>query len=208
MQSKFCWPGIMLFINFAVIYAPAYAQTAQIPSGTQSQAAESDQGEMQSILLSDVQLSAINKARQSYEENAANKGNNAGNEEDFLSKLVAPATLSTEYTYPQFFLSSIIYHSPEDWVIWINNTKITSENSLINGINLRILSVDSKKVVLEWIPQKTDKVDLANVDSDNNIKTDFMNNKVVFELHTNQTFTSYAMKIVEGNPPPISIKIQ
>lgn len=161
--------------------------------------------EINSILFSDEQIAAINKARQLYE-SKGKPGIIGINEEDFLEKLTKISGSPSEYTYPQFFLSSIIYRSPSDWIIWVNNTKMTQDDTVINGIDLRVLSVDGKAAFFEWRPRKTDKVNLdAPTPADGSIKTDFISGKVIFELHVNQTFSSYSMSILEGRAQPVTI---
>jgi hypothetical protein len=166
---------------------------------------------MKSIFFTDTDIAAIHNARKFYEQHLSGTANGGIAEDDFLKNLekinasksdAAPKT----FTYPQFFLSSLAYRSPNDWVVWINDEKFVPDSG-VSLAGLRILSINNEKVTVEWQPENMDKViDDGNID-DNLIKVDIMGNKVVFTLKANQTFTSYAMKVVEGKVMPVTINL-
>ena len=55
--------------------------------------------------------------------------------------------------YLQFFLASIAYYSADDWVVWVNDRKIT--NSTKDGFNdLKDIDINKGKVVFEWLPER------------------------------------------------------
>ena len=64
--------------------------------------------------------------------------------------------------------------------------------------------VDKEKVIVEWKPEKMDKI--VEKDSSNGaVKVDVLGSKVIFTLRANQTFTSYAMSVVEGKVSPVTV---
>ncbi|MEK6746119.1 MAG: hypothetical protein AABY33_03715 [Pseudomonadota bacterium] len=164
-----------------------------------------DNVEMKSLLLSDNDIVAIRSARNYYEQHL--KGNNVIAEDDFLKNLEKISNIQEEprsFTYPQFFLSSIAYRSARDWVVWINDEKITQDSG-VSAAGLRIVQIDNEKITVEWKPQRMDKITDASYSSDESIKVDFMHKKVIFPLKANQTFTSYSMRVVEGKLPPVTV---
>jgi len=166
---------------------------------------------MKSILFNDTDIDAVHNARKFYDQHLNGSISGGIAEDDFLKNLEKINAIKSEkspktFTYPQFFLSSLAYHSPKDWVVWINNEKFTQDSG-VSLAGLRILNINNEKVTIEWQPENMDKViDDGNID-DNLINVDIMRNKVVFKLKANQTFTSYAMKVVEGKVVPVTINL-
>gem|GEM_PF-5768429 len=114
----------------------------------------------------------------------------------------------TVYAYPQFFLESLVYHTPDDWVVMINRQRISAtvqpENSEIN-----VLSVDNEKVLFEWKPKHMERVSQTWVrERNDDVLVDSKFGKVIFTLHPNQTFSSYVMRVVEGKVRPVVIDLR
>lgn len=163
-----------------------------------------------SLFFSDADISAIRNARLFYEQHRS--GNVVGGiaEDDFLKSLekisaTKSETVSKTFTYPQFFLSSIAYQSPNDWVVWINDEKIIPSSG-VSSAGLKVLSINNEKVTIEWQPERMDKI-ADESDTDGSVQVDFMKNKVIFTLKANQTFTSYAMRVVEGKVAPVTVDL-
>jgi hypothetical protein len=181
-------------------------------SGEDKSTIQSDgQTLMKSLLFSDEDITAIRSARFFYEQHRNGVVNGGIAEDDFLRNLEKITSLKSDtgpktFTYPQFFLSSIAYYSPNDWVVWINNEKIT-QNSGVSASGLRVTKISGEKVVVEWKPEKMDKIIDNGAVSDDGVQVDFMRNKVVFPLKANQTFSSYAMRVVEGKILPITVNL-
>jgi|GEM_PF-2668828 len=188
---------------------PKQAETSTKP--TQAAATDQDLATIRSILFSQGDIDAISGAQSAYEKQRS--GATGLNEDDFLKKLESLSTKKIDqdpssFTYPQFFLSSILYHSPDDWVIWINGEKIT-KSSKNNQYNLQVLEINKEKVTLEWKPERMDKItDIGETGQNSLIKVDSINNKVTFTLKGHQTFTTYAMRIVEGKVAPATINLR
>ncbi len=158
-----------------------------------------------SLFFSSDEIESISSAQEAFR----NKKSGV-DEGDFLANLEAlnrskAAEDAAGFTYPQFFLASIAYHSKGDWVVWINDEKIT-QNSAVSNSGLRVVELDKGKAVFEWLPTRMDKItDTDSFSNSNPVKVDLINNKVSFTLKPNQTFTSYSMRVVEGKPKPVII---
>lgn len=188
--------------------APQNPATADVASQNKQVTYVSNNVGMKSILLSDSDIASIRSARAFYEQHL--NGNSKGiAEDDFLKNLEKMANMQDEpksFTYPQFYLASIAYHSAGDWVVWINNEKITQDSG-ISQDGLRIIDANNEKITVEWKPHRMDKITDSDNSENNAVKVDLMNNKVIFSLKANQTFTSYAMRIVEGKVPPVTVDL-
>jgi hypothetical protein len=108
----------------------------------------------------------------------------------------------TTSVFPVFYLSSIMYYSPEQWTIWINNKKITKDTE---PSTLEVVSVSKDKIELLWRPSDYGLIqdELASRDPQNNaidenIKLDMEKQLVSFSLMPNQSFVSETIEIVEG----------
>ena len=112
-------------------------------------------------------------------------------------------------TYPVFYLSSIVYHSDEDWSIWVSGHKITSQQ---NKTTLKVLSVSPESATFAWTPGFTQALSIrkslklfAPADAlkdkmvkPNTIHYDEDKKLVTFTLRTNQSFVVGYFEIFEG----------
>ena len=142
---------------------------------------------------------------------------------------------SRYFTYPQFFLESLVYHSREDWYVRVNGRKITPQTLADQG-SLTIVALDHDKAMFRWKPvemarvlEAWDKLPLPPQDkktgADNaSIKMEFNESDkildkvpdapvivdkerrlVTFVLHPNQTFSSFSMMVLEGKVKPVTV---
>jgi hypothetical protein len=134
----------------------------------------------------------------------------AGNDVKSILDLATKNNIS-----PSFYLGSIIFHSIDDWVIWINNKKITAKKRTdLKFIipQLECLEVNEDYVIFSWKSRMLDdlspgwkgKLSLVknsnnyyNANNGINIKDDAVN----FRLYPNQTLSIYDMDILEGYVP-------
>ncbi len=97
------------------------------------------------------------------------------------------------------YLSSILYLTPKNWIVWIGDQKITSEdNTKTRELYIDKVSNDKAKVtwklsISKWkiITGKRSDEDMPKTNENNQIETSF-------ELRPNQTFILNENKIVEG----------
>ncbi len=204
--AQYCKLSALITGGVITLYStPLLAQIEQKPTSSPTIKTT----EINSVLFFPSEIEAIINARLFYEQHPA--GSDKG-DEDFLKTLEKSASdiglgaNPEDFTYPQFFLSSIAYYSPDNWVIWVNNEKITQDSAAsISG--LYVSEINKDKVVFEWQPKRMDKiVDTKDYSPENPVQVNFITNRIKFTLKVNQTFTSYAMQVVEGKVPPVTIK--
>ncbi len=109
--------------------------------------------------------------------------------------------LAVDNAKSYIYLASIIYFSKNEWAIWINNDKITSETNS-ESKELYITSIEKDKVEITWTMNLSKWKILAgqkNPDVSVNSK-----NQVVttFSLQPNQTFILGNNSTVEGKASP------
>ncbi len=162
-----------------------------------------------SLFYTPEEVTDIHLAINTYIKRQANRDDLTFDEEAFLRRLsgVKKASHSKLYTYTQFFLDSLVYHGPENWIMWINGIKFTQDTP--GGFNnLQILHIDSDKVTLEWMPPTMEKVlEIWSQYPNDEVIVDQLRGKVTFTLHPNQTFSSYVMKVLEGKVKPVTVDI-
>ncbi len=121
----------------------------------------------------------------------------------------APPKPPMRYTSPSFFLNTLLYLSPENWAVWLNGKKYT--HTLPDG-DLTIMSVMENRVTIQliapapidilspkWKTTLTARTEEGHYASDDGrIIVNPKNNSITFTLKPNQSFSVYAMRIVEG----------
>ena len=125
------------------------------------------------------------------EEEKKKKAEEAKNKEDEKK--------SEENEKSYIYLASIIYFTPSDWVLWINDQKITSEtNGKNKEIYVKAIKRDSAKLlwrmsVSKWkiLSGRQSEEFAPKINKDNQVE-------VEFELHPNQTFILSTANVVEG----------
>lgn len=112
------------------------------------------------------------------------------------------ASLSKKYERNEksyIYLGSILYLTPKDWVVWINNQKITSTTNKI-GSEIYVKSVEKDKVKIYWTLSVSKwKILSGNQSEESAPKINAKNQvEVNFELKPNQTFVLSNGVVVEG----------
>jgi hypothetical protein len=208
----------------AVTAAPAAATSPVmiLPNGAIPPVAASAPAEALtpgSVFITEEELAKINEAIAAYKRmkdaqnvNAENQAKNFLNQlEDIKSEITPEEVKEEPYTYPQFHLETLGYHSPKDWILQVNGQKFGPHLSS-EGSALKVISIDKEKVLLEWYPAKMEKVlevwdntfnELTGTNVD--VFVDRERNTVTFELRPNQTFSSYVMRVLEGKVRPVTI---
>ncbi len=100
------------------------------------------------------------------------------------------------------YLASILYYSPHDWTIWVNNTKINSaENNPKKELFVKAINQDSVKIrwaigMSKWKILSGNNSDvMPKVNAENQVEVDFV-------LKPNQTFVLGSNNVVEGRAVP------
>ncbi len=164
-----------------------------------------------SIFFSDAQVNALRAAMRRYMGQGGMPGDTMLPEGNIAGATpqtggANPAAIQY-FTYPQFFLDSLIYHSKADWIVWINDRKITQENAVASP-DLQVLGIDHEKVTLKWRPADMRRVQDTWARTPNDqVDFDPLAGTLTFTLHHNQTFSSYAMKVLEGRVTPVTVEV-
>lgn len=97
------------------------------------------------------------------------------------------------------YLASIIYFTPKDWAVWINQQKITHESNKIDK-ELYVKSIQKDRVKIVWKISLSKWKILSNSKPDSEAPKVNANNQieVEFELKQNQTFMLNSHSVVEG----------
>lgn len=166
-------------------------------------AAKKGPPEVKSLFFTAQEMASIRKAVGVYTRIISGEGSGAL---DFLKRLQGndkPKETMRYFIYPQFFLASLVYHSQDDWSVYINNQKLTNrEPEGSQGISVK--SIDKDKVTLQWIPADLQKVeDVWTITPNKEVRVDLRRGKVTFTLRPNQTFSSYVMRVLEGKVMPM-----
>ncbi|MDE3016906.1 MAG: hypothetical protein KGI29_08335, partial [Pseudomonadota bacterium] len=160
------------------------------------------------LFFTQEEMARVRAALNLFARYAAGHGRNAGSEtEDFLNELTGTkkTALSGQYYYPQFFLEELVYHSPGNWMVRINN-QYFGPNTAPADSRLRVEAIDADKVVLEWRPAQMGLIDKSwDRASNGEVVVNDGNGTVTFTLHPNQTFSSYVMCPLEGKVAPVAV---
>lgn len=108
------------------------------------------------------------------------------------------ATEENEKSY--IYLASILYYSPHDWTIWVNNTKISSaDNNPKKELYVRAINADLVKIrwtisLSKWkiLSGRTVEEVAPKVNAENQVEVEFI-------LKSNQTFILGSNSIIEGH---------
>lgn len=114
------------------------------------------------------------------------------------AKLKAEEKLNQENEKSYIYLASIIYFTPQDWVVWVNDKKITpTTNKRDNELYLKSVQKDSVRLfwklsISKWKILSGRKEEVApQVNAENQVE-------VEFTLKPNQTFILSNGAVVEG----------
>lgn len=174
---------------------------------------------VKSIFFTQEDIAALHQALEIYSLNVADQAP-VSEGEDFLKQLEGKLEKPTAqeapkkyYTYPQFFMQSLAYHGPEDWIIEVNGLTFTAQ-SLTQASKtlgkLQLVDIDKDKASLKWMPPQLDMFKIAanNKEShDPRVDFDRINDTIIFTLHANQTFSPYAMRVLEGKVQPVTVSM-
>lgn len=170
-----------------------------------------------SLFITPAELAKINAAIEDYKR-AKESANKSAEEQakNFLNQLdqqvpeVAAPPKPVTFIFPQFYLERLSYRHQNDWLVQINGHKFGPGIGSVSSW-IKIIMVDKDSVVVEWTPQDMEKVNDAwiLVPDDQarrgEVIVDSIRETVTFTLHPNQTFSSYAMRVLEGKVQPVSV---
>jgi hypothetical protein len=153
-----------------------------------------------SLMFSDKENSNIERAVESLKNNQVySPGEDRGE-----NKLKAEAEKKkteekTENEKSYIYLASIIHFTAKDWVVWVNEQKITPASNKKEK-ELYVTSVNKDKVSIRWTISVSKWKILSGAKLDAPAPPVNEDNKIVvnFDLKQNQTFILSANSVVEG----------
>jgi hypothetical protein len=203
--------GIHFLLSLLLAGTPALAQTPPADTAAPKEVTHPAQVvPIRSLFFSPDEIRALNQAIATYTRNKAKPVEKKAGAEDFLDKLTrgatqpAPTVQAERYfTYPQFFLESLVYHTPLDWSVRINGQRYTLDDR--KKADLEIVLADKDRVVVQWTPANMDRVREVVLSEKNMEGVDLKRGLVVFTLRPNQTFSSFVMRVLEGKVRPVTV---
>jgi hypothetical protein len=155
---------------------------------------------MTSLMFSDEENSNIERAVESLKNNqiySPDEGEGEAKVKNEADKKKTEEKTENEKSY--IYLASIIYSNPKDWVVWVNEQKITSGTNKKEK-ELYLTSVNKDKVSIRWTISVSKWKILSGAKLDALAPAVNKDNKIVvnFDLKQNQTFILSANSVVEG----------
>jgi hypothetical protein len=186
--------------------APALAQEAQIV------AEKPKENELGSLFFTDKEMEKIRQAQAAYAGREVGSSKSADfNEEEWFSQAgeIKQARSQDRYfTYPQFFLESLVFRTDADWTIWVNGQRISPAPEGGNT-DITVTAIDKNQVSLKWRPDDFEKVKKTWAKTQHeSVHVDEAAGLVFFTLKPNQTFSSYGMKVLEGKVLSVTVDNQ
>lgn len=165
-----------------------------------------------SVFFTDKKINIIDRVYKIYEKNMKYKDKEVitdiqiENDIDESRSLMALDVIT---------LNSVLFLNPNDWVVWINNKKITSLENKLNKYEFKIIETDGKQVSFYWVISRTrfDIINKKNLIQENNYEVN-KNNKIELKikLYVNQSYIpaynvvinskdeeEYFKKLIENN---------
>ena len=189
--------------------------TPSPPPQPENQDVRSWQG---SIMFPTRDIRNLEKVLEAYNKHQKFQGNtdtqnltddDGGFLDTLLENISGPTTDTTEETQsaaPTFYLGSILYFTPDNWVIWLNGKRLTTEDPTEN---IEIISVSENTAELSWYTDqleviapnwktKAEEVNQRNAPG-NPLSINKNSGEVRIRLEPNQTFIATEMDIFEGD---------
>jgi hypothetical protein len=154
-------------------------------------------GKISSLMFDEEENDSINRAADSLKNNQIYVPNDKTEKEQDDTTKKAEEKSENEKSY--IYLGSIIYFTPKDWVVWVNEKKITPENNKKEN-ELYLRSIQKDQISLVWTLAVSKWKILSGLDSEELAPKINDNNQVEvqFDLKPNQTFILNSNNVVEG----------
>jgi hypothetical protein len=164
--------------------------------------------EIKSLMFDDEEIANIDRAVESLknnqiyiptdDESQKNLTEEEKKKKEEEDKKKSSQSEDNEKSY--IYLASIIYFTPKDWAIWINQQKITPEtNKPTNEFYLTSVKKDSVKILWKLSLSKWKILSAGSKNEGTPPATNKDNQvEIEFELQQNQTFVLSSRTVVEG----------
>lgn len=159
-----------------------------------------------SLMFSEEEGKNINRAIESYKSNEAysiddHQGSSDGDVMSESDRLKMEEEERNKNAKSYIYLASLLYMNPNEWIIWINDKKISSRNNdeenefFIKSINKGGAEIVWKIGLTKWriISRAKPEDPAPETNEENKVE-------VSFKLKPNQTFILTTNEIVEGRP--------
>ncbi len=230
MQQRLFHNGIRVLVILAYVSASgtSYAQapSAPMPVGFDPNAkpvviTTALPKKLTSLLFTPNELAILSKVKMIYGRQSLGE-DEIYNEEDLLAQLQnlkllggessgsANVPIVREVVYGQFYLESIIYHSPTDWKIRVreDNTSFEYQHETASiKPDFKVVSLSKEQVTFEWRPIDWRRIQQTYKNNTPAIFLDEENKTVIFSLMVNQTLFSYDMTMREGRMQVLSMVV-
>lgn len=172
-----------------------------------------------SVMFDKKDISAINKIIAAWmsgvRPDKPQEETKKDDKDDLLSNLLdqlgdkEQEALPKSYTFPSFYLSSIVIYSATDWAVWVNGFKFSNRNNK-KVPPLYVESISSTKATLVWQPARSllesiKEIEAKNKNRDRFVTFDASKGTYTFTLKPNETFVSGISSIKEGRVASIEI---
>lgn len=135
--------------------------------------------------------------------------------EELLKQSAPEPKVVEAFPLPNFYLGTVMFQTPGQWSIWINQKRINAANPSYDfgtSGTIHVTSVSSNLVTLTWTPSDIKQAARVWLDRDNvrvaslkhrqarvsNVDFDSKNKLFMVTMLNNQTFSAASMQIVEG----------
>lgn len=117
--------------------------------------------------------------------------------------------LPKSYTFPSFYMSSVVYYSANDWAVWINGFKFSNRNNK-KIPPLYVENISKTQATIVWFPAKSLHEGLKEIQGKNKKRDRFVSfdstkGTFTFTLKPNETFVSGISSIKEGRVASLEI---
>ena len=151
-----------------------------------------------SLMFNEEESESINRAIDSLNNNQVYTPENKKSEEAIKETTAVEVKKEEENEKSYIYLASIIYFTAEDWVVWLNDQKITPQTNNKNG-ELYLKSVQKDYVEVYWKLSISKWKVLSGKNDTTGLKINTNNQvEVNFTLKPNQTFILGTNSIAEG----------
>ncbi len=159
----------------------------------------SNKKDVSSLMYSDDEISKIQDALDAFKYGTPLPSETKAGNNDMVTTN-APEENAKSYIY----LGSILYHSPDNWSVWINDQKISAQDNKPSN-NLYIKSLDKDRASIVWTMSISKWKIITNSNSEEKAPIN-QNNQVEFDfiLSFNQTYMLNNNQIVEGRVSSLS----
>jgi hypothetical protein len=130
----------------------------------------------------------------------------------------APEIVAPQLYFPTFYVASIVYRGPNDWMLWINDQRVTPKRPFVG---VKVASVVKDRVTLSWEPDNWDyrepiwrakvkpsEAILRLKSRDGSTHLDKKKKTLSATLKSNQTFVTSVPMVAEGRQMNLAASVQ